>query len=65
MDVFKTLSQRMKLLIVASSLFLLSLSVGLLVFGTNVISDENSLLKNAHHSTRADMLYSPPSEVGH
>jgi hypothetical protein len=65
MDVFSTLSHRTKILIVASSLFLVTLSLGLLVFGTNFISADNALLEEATHSTRADMLYSHPSEEGH
>lgn len=65
MDVFSTLSQRSKILIVTCSLFLATLSVGLLVFGKDFISHENALLEQAAHSARADMLYSHPMEHGH
>ncbi len=65
MDVFTSLSHRTKVLIVASSLFLLSLSVGLLVFGSNMVSSENELLDQAKNATRADMLYVQPSDEGH
>lgn len=65
MDVFTSLPQRTKVLIVASSLFLISLSLGLLVFGTNVITHENELLDTAKSVVRADMLYVHPTEGGH
>lgn len=65
MDVFHTLSQRTRVLIVASSLFLLTLTLGLLVFGTNIVSHENALLEQAKNSTRADMLYIHPTDGGH
>lgn len=65
MDAFSTLSQRSKLLIVSCSVFLMTLSIGLLVFGSSVVSDENSLLEKAKNSTRADMLYIHPTDSGH
>lgn len=65
MDVFHTLSQRTKVLIVASSLFLVTITLGLLVFGTNIISHDNALLEQASNSTRADMLYIHPTDGGH
>lgn len=65
MDVFSTLSQRTKVLIVASSLFLVTITLGLLVFGTNIVSHENALLEQAKDSTRADMLYVHPTDSGH
>lgn len=65
MDVFHTLSQRTKVLIVASSLFLVTITLGLLVFGTNIVSHENALLEQAKNSTRADMLYIHPTDSGH
>ena len=65
MSIFTDLPQRTKLLIVASAMFLITLSMGLLVFGTNVISDENSLYNTAKNSTRADMLYINPTESDH
>ncbi len=65
MSLFTDLPQRTKLLIVASAMFLITLSMGLLVFGTNIISDENSFYGTAKSSTRADMLYIQPTEGGH
>jgi hypothetical protein len=65
MDVFQTLSQRTKILIVTSSLFLVTLSLGLLVFGTNFISSDSDMLEEATGVTRADMLYMHPTEGGH
>ena len=62
MSIFTDLPQRTKLLIVASAMFLITLSLGLLVFGTNVIGVENSLYDRAKQSTRADMLYTHPTE---
>lgn len=64
MDIFTGLPQRTKILIVASSLFLITLSMGLLVFGTNVITEENSLFEKTREATRADMLYIHPMEEG-
>lgn len=65
MDLFNSLSLRSKMLIVASAMFLITLSLGLLVFGTNVITDENALYNTAKSSTRADMLYIHPTEESH
>ncbi len=60
MDVFTSLSQRTKVVIVASALFLLVMAVGLLVFGDNLITGESDLLQQAQSAVRADMLYSHP-----
>lgn len=60
MDIFRGLSIRSKLMIVASSLFLLTLSMGLLVFGSNSLTQENSLIDQAKGSAQADMLYVHP-----
>lgn len=65
MDVFQTLSQRTKVLIVASTISLVTITMTLLVFGTNILSHENSLLEQAKNSMRADMLYIHPTEGGH
>lgn len=62
MNVFDRLSQRVKVMIVASSLFLVMVGLALLVFGTNVISHENALIEQAKQGARADMLYVHPSE---
>jgi hypothetical protein len=62
MDVFTSLSQRTKVVIVASALFLLITAVGLLVFGDNIVTDESDLLQQAQGAVRADMLYSHPAE---
>lgn len=64
MDVFKGLSTRIKLMVVTSSLCLLTLSIGLLVFGSNGLTQENSLIERATGSSKADMLYVHPGE-GH
>ncbi len=64
MDIFKSLSIRTKLMIVASSLFLVTLSIGILVFGSNGLMQENSLIDQASDSSKADMLYVQPEE-GH
>jgi hypothetical protein len=64
MDIFKGLSIRTKLMIIASSLFLVTLSMGLLVFGSNGLTQENSLIQQAQTSSQADMLYVHPGE-GH
>lgn len=60
MDLLTSLSQRAKVMIVASALFLLTLSIGLLAFGENVITDENSMIQQAQNASRVDMLYSHP-----
>ncbi len=66
MDTFKALSQKTKLMIIASSLFLLTLSIGMLVFGQSQLTEENSALQQFHNTVQADMLYVHPSEgVGH
>lgn len=64
MDTFSSLSQRAKLLIISSTLFIISLSLGFLVFGSNALTHENDLLKAAQHSAKADMLFVDPS-AGH
>lgn len=60
MDVFTSLSQRSKIMIVASGLFLLVMATGMLVFGDNILTGESELLQEAQHAVRADMLYSHP-----
>ncbi len=65
MDAFKGLSQRTKIMIVASTLFLLTLSVGVLVFGSDNLTSESSLFEKAKGSVQADMLYSPPTDAAH
>lgn len=62
MDIFKSLSVQTKLLIVTSSVFLVTLSLGLLVFGSNGLTQENSMIDQASNSSRADMLYVHPEE---
>jgi hypothetical protein len=63
MDIFKSLSIHTKLMIVASSLFLVTLSIGILVFGSNSLTQENSLIDQAKGSSQADMLYVHPEEA--
>ena len=63
MDVFTGLKQNTKALIVASALFLLSLSFSLLIFGENVISPANHLIEEAQEAAKADLLYVQPDSV--
>jgi len=60
MDVFTSLRFRIKLLIVTSAVFLLSLSMGILIFGENVLNYENRLLEQVKEAAHADMLYVHP-----
>lgn len=45
------LSQRTKLIIVVVSIFLISLSVGMLVFGTNEVLGDNLTTDSLQHSS--------------
>ena len=65
MDAFKSLSQKSKIMIVSSALFLLTLSIGVLVFGSEALTSENSLINGLKGSIQADMLYSTPTEGAH
>lgn len=65
MDAFKGLSQKSKIMIVSSAMFLLTLSIGVLVFGSEALTSENSLIKGLKGSIQADMLYSTPTEGAH
>lgn len=60
MDTFSGLSWRAKTLVIMCSVFLLSLSVSLLVFGGDIVTYENAFIEQAQDSIRADMLYSAP-----
>lgn len=60
MDAFTSLSARLKILIVASTLFLASLSMGLLVLGEDTISKESALLQHVKEAAKADLLYVKP-----
>lgn len=60
MDAFTSLSARLKILIVASTLFLASLSMGLLVLGEDAISKESALLQHVKEAAKADLLYVQP-----
>lgn len=63
MDAFTSLSQRMKVLIVACGVFLVTLSMGLMVFGDNYVSDsETEALSKVKGNVRADLLYVHPGE---
>jgi len=64
MNLFKSLSAKTRLTIVASSLFLFTLSMGLLVFGSNSLTSESSIIEQAKNSSQADMLYVHPSPEG-
>lgn len=65
MNAFKGFTQKTKMMIVASTLFLLTLSVGVLVFGADNLTSETSLLEKAKGSVQADMLYSQPTDAAH
>ncbi len=65
MDAFKSLSQKTKVMIVSSAMFLLTLSIGVLVFGSEALTSENSLIHSLKGSVQADMLYSTPTEAHH
>ncbi|MFA5792408.1 MAG: hypothetical protein WC897_00890 [Candidatus Gracilibacteria bacterium] len=60
MDAFRSLAQRTKILIVLSTLFLFTVSVGVLVFGAENLMPANSLIENASEGAQADMLYVKP-----
>ena len=62
MDVFSTLSDKVKIGIVISSTILLALALVLLLFGGNHIGHENHLIQQAAEATRADMLYIHPED---
>jgi len=63
MDAFRSLSQKTKVLIVLSAMFLFTLSMGVLIFGANNLTPENSFMEQAISGSRADMLYnSLPTE---
>lgn len=62
MDVFSSLSERAKVLVIAGTLFIVTLSIGLIVFGGNIISDENRLINQLKDSIQADLLYVHPEE---
>ena len=64
MDVFSSLSERAKVLIIAGTLFVVTLSIGLIVFGGNSVTNENQLINDLKDSIRADLLYVRPSESG-
>lgn len=57
MDVFSSLTQRTKIIVVTSALFLLSMSLSLLVFGGNISSHDAELIHAAKEGIKADMLY--------
>ncbi len=61
MDAFRCLSQKAKILIVLSTLFLFTMSVGILIFGAENLMPENSLLEKASEGVQADMLYVVPN----
>lgn len=65
MDAFRSLSQKAKILIVLSSLFIFTISLGVLVFGAENLMPENALIEKASETSRADMLYIEPTEAEH
>jgi hypothetical protein len=60
MNVFTGLKQNTKVMIVASALFLLSLSFSLLIFGHNVLTPANHLIHEVHEAAKADLLFVRP-----
>ncbi len=60
MNTFNSLKQRTKLLIVVSGLFLLTFSLGFLVFGHNSLGLESHLIHEASEGVKADLFYSHP-----
>ena len=63
MNAFKSLSLKAKVLVVLSAMFLFTLSMGVLIFGTNNLTPENAFVEQALEGARADMLYnSLPTE---
>jgi hypothetical protein len=60
MDVFSSLSKRMKIVVVGCALLLLSLSIGVLAFGNGELTADSVLIKEAAESVKADMLYAAP-----
>ncbi len=60
MDAFTSLSPRLKILIVACTLFLGTLSMGLLVLGEDTISKESALLEHMKEAAKADLLFVQP-----
>ena len=65
MNVFDSLKQRTKILIVAGSLFLLSLSFGLLIFGDNSLSPANQVIYEVKEGLKADLFYAHPEHTEH
>ncbi len=65
MDAFRRLSLSLKFTIIASGLFLFTLSLGILVFGVEGLSHGNDLIEQAKGSVQADMLYSHPTGAHH
>ena len=50
----------MKVLIVACALFIVTMSVGLLVFGDNFVTMENAMIEHVNGSVKTDMLMATP-----
>lgn len=68
MDAFTGLSDRAKVMIVAGAVFVVTFSIGIIVFGDNIVSMESGIMKDLNGSVQADMLYVHPefehSEAG-
>lgn len=64
MDAFTSLSERAKVMIVAGALFVVTLSMGLIIFGENMLSTESGIMKGLKGSIHADMLYVHPEAHG-
>ncbi len=64
MDAFTSLSERAKVMIISGSLFVVTLAIGLIVFGENMATMESGIMKDLKGSIHADMLYVHP-ELDH
>jgi hypothetical protein len=63
MDVFASLKDRTQIIILTSSFFILTLAIGLLVFGDSFFHVDAHLIEAVKESVKADMLYSTPGEA--
>ena len=64
MNIFKSLNEQTKVIIVASALFILTLSMGLLIFGDNIVSIDQQIIEDVKNNVKADMLYVNPVRGG-
>lgn len=60
MERLQSLTPRTKLIIIVLSIFIVSLSVGLLVFGVNIENEQ--IYVNSLHNVTSDMIIVPHGE---